>query len=207
MLPVLFASCSDDNEEPDEYENWEVRNDAYFNHIRQLAQDSIRQAKNAHGDRWRDYSNWMAFLSYSLDSTIVNESTDSIYVQVLKRGSGPGCPLSSDSCRIFYRGRLIPSESYPEGYVFAHSGQSSKFEEIFNANTSVPTIMRPSTAVKGFGTAMQNMHVGDRWRVYIPAELAYGSTSTSAIPAHSTLIFELELLAYYRKGTGVPSWN
>ena len=67
--------------------------------------------------------------------------------------------------------------------------------------------MRPSTAVKGFGTAMQNMHVGDRWRVYIPAELAYGSTSTSAIPAHSTLIFELELLAYYRKGTGVPSWN
>ena len=94
MLPVLFASCSDDNEEPDEYENWEVRNDAYFNHIRQLAQDSIRQAKNAYGDRWRDYSNWMAFLSYSLDSTIVNESTDSIYVQVLQRGRGPGCPLS-----------------------------------------------------------------------------------------------------------------
>ena len=39
------------------------------------------------------------------------------------------------------------------------------------------------------------MSVGDHWRLFIPAELAYGETSpTPAIPANSVLIFDVELL-------------
>jgi FKBP-type peptidyl-prolyl cis-trans isomerase FklB len=39
------------------------------------------------------------------------------------------------------------------------------------------------------------MHVGEKYKLYIPSELAYGEQSpTPAIPANSVLVFELELL-------------
>jgi FKBP-type peptidyl-prolyl cis-trans isomerase FkpA len=39
------------------------------------------------------------------------------------------------------------------------------------------------------------MEVGSKYRFYIPSELAYGQRATGAIPANSTLIFDVELLA------------
>ena len=42
--------------------------------------------------------------------------------------------------------------------------------------------------------AMQQMCVGDKWEVYIPAEMGYGKFSQPGIPGGSTLIFEIELL-------------
>ena len=38
------------------------------------------------------------------------------------------------------------------------------------------------------------MHVGDRWEVYIPAEMGYGKLSQPGIPGGSVLIFDIELL-------------
>ena len=37
--------------------------------------------------------------------------------------------------------------------------------------------------------------IGDRWEVYIPAEMGYGKFSQPGIPGGSTLIFDIELLA------------
>jgi FKBP-type peptidyl-prolyl cis-trans isomerase FklB len=56
--------------------------------------------------------------------------------------------------------------------------------------------------VTGFGTALMRMHRGDRWRVYIPYQLAYGSSARSSIPAYSTLIFDLQLEDFWRKTLG-----
>ena len=204
---VLFTSCKNDDNDDSEYADWQPRNDAYFESIRTLALDSIRQAKSQYGIAWSSQCNWRTFLCYSLDSTVTNKSTDSIYVQIIRRGTGSGCPLGTDSCRVYYRGSLIPSANHPDGFIFDHSGQSSLFEKVFDHNTSVPTLMRPSTSIKGFGTALQNMHIGDLWKIYIPYTLGYSSTSTNTIPAYSTLIFEVELCAYYRSGANVPAWN
>jgi FKBP-type peptidyl-prolyl cis-trans isomerase FklB len=39
------------------------------------------------------------------------------------------------------------------------------------------------------------MHVGEKVKLYIPSELAYGAQSPSpTIPANSVLVFDLELL-------------
>ncbi|MND98583.1 FK506-binding protein [compost metagenome] len=39
------------------------------------------------------------------------------------------------------------------------------------------------------------MHVGEKYKLYIPSDLAYGAQSPSPmIPANSVLVFELELL-------------
>jgi len=40
------------------------------------------------------------------------------------------------------------------------------------------------------------MHVGEKVKLYIPSELAYGAQSPSPeIPANSVLVFDLELLS------------
>ena len=48
------------------------------------------------------------------------------------------------------------------------------------------------------------MHIGDRWKVYIPYQLAYGKTNNGTIPAYSTLVFDVTLVSYYRAGVDVP---
>lgn len=55
----------------------------------------------------------------------------------------------------------------------------------------LPTIL---DLIEGWIVAMQQMCVGDRWEVYIPAGMGYGKFSQPGIPAGSTLIFEIELL-------------
>ena len=48
--------------------------------------------------------------------------------------------------------------------------------------------------IDGWIIAMQQMCVGDKWEIYIPAEMGYGKFSQPGIPGNSTLIFEVELL-------------
>ena len=45
------------------------------------------------------------------------------------------------------------------------------------------------------------MHIGDTWRIYVPAALGYGSVTKTGIPAYSTLVFDITLNSFYRKTT------
>lgn len=49
--------------------------------------------------------------------------------------------------------------------------------------------------IPGWIIALTQMHVGDKWEIYIPAEQAYGRINQPGIPAGSTLIFEISLIA------------
>ena len=49
--------------------------------------------------------------------------------------------------------------------------------------------------IPGWIIALQKMHVGDRWEIYIPSEQGYGKINQPGIPGGSTLVFDVELLA------------
>ena len=67
--------------------------------------------------------------------------------------------------------------------------------KVFDSSLSgVPLACRLCDLIEGWIIAMQQMHIGDKWEIYIPAEMGYGKFSQPGIPGGSTLIFEIELL-------------
>lgn len=78
------------------------------------------------------------------------------------------------TAEVMYKGTLV------DGTVFDQSQQPVKF----NIRQVIP----------GFTEALKLMPVGAKWRVTIPANLAYGVNGPGSIGPNSTLIFEMELL-------------
>ena len=67
--------------------------------------------------------------------------------------------------------------------------------KVFDSSLSgVPLACRLCDLIEGWIIAMQQMHIGDKWEIYIPAEMGYGKFSQPGIPGGSTLIFEIELI-------------
>jgi FKBP-type peptidyl-prolyl cis-trans isomerase FklB len=98
---------------------------------------------------------------------------------VLKSGpDGSASPTVSDSVLAHYHGTLI------DGTVFDSS-----------VDRGEPAQFGLSQVISGWTEGLQLMSVGDKWRLFIPAAMAYGEASpTPAIPPNSALIFDVELL-------------
>ena len=134
--------------------------------------------------------------------------TDSICVYIEQRDTGRGCPTWSDTVRVNYRGYLMPTQNVVNGeWREERTVFSQSFIGEMNTQIIVPTQMAVSSAVAGFATALQYMHVGDVWWVYIPSELAYGSQSSGSVLPYSTLTFYLNLADYHKPGDVVPGWK
>jgi len=200
LLPLIGGgwvgvSCSEsEDEEADEYANWQVRNETYFATL----EDSLSRGGSA----------WQKFKTYTKDQQIISVNTDYIYVKVLESGSETTSPIYTDTVRVSYRGRQIPSASYPEGRVFDQT-----YAGTFSWQTTAVSKGVVSSFVDGFTTALLHMHPGDRWRIYIPYQLGYGvnpkssSSSSESIPAYSTLIFDLALVEYWQPGENRAVWS
>ncbi len=102
-------------------------------------------------------------------------------LQYLILESGPqdgASPAESDTVLAHYHGTLI------DGTVFDSS-----------VDRGEPVRFGLSQVISGWTEALQLMKAGDKWRLFIPAAMAYGEASpTAAIPPNSALIFDVELL-------------
>lgn len=102
--------------------------------------------------------------------------------EVLKKADGPQ-PTADDVVSVHYEGKLI------DGTVFDSS-----------IKRGAPIDLPVSGVIPGWVEGLQLMHVGEKFKLYIPSELAYGAQSPSPmIPANSVLVFELELLGIQKK--------
>jgi len=182
-LMGMVSACSSDDSEEDEFANWHQRNDAVVS-------------------QWSNNSALRKIKSYTKDQTTGGTSNDYIYVEVLEEGAGTESPLFTDSVWVAYRGRLIPTTSSPEGYVFDQS-----YTGDFSWRTADMAQFCVGSLVSGFSTALMQMHRGDRWRVHIPYHLGYGATSNSSIPGYSNLIFDIALLDFWHPGETRPEFK
>ena len=188
---LFFTSC-EETTVIDEYANWKIRNTEFIDSIATVTKNDTS-------------GEWIRILSFNLNDTTttgevaIYDNEDYIYCQIIEQGTGTKSPVFTDSVLVNYRGRLIPTISYPEGKVFDQS-----YKGAFNPSISVPAKFSVGGVIVGWSTALQHMVKGDIWRVYIPANLAYGSSKQTDIPAYSTLIFDMNLAGFYPIGTPVP---
>jgi FKBP-type peptidyl-prolyl cis-trans isomerase FklB len=102
---------------------------------------------------------------------------DGLQYLVLETGSGPK-PGPRDKVTVHYEGKLI------DGKIFDSSIQRGK-----------PISFGVDAVIKGWTEALQLMSAGARWRLFIPADLAYGDRQVGQIPANSVLIFDVQLIS------------
>jgi FKBP-type peptidyl-prolyl cis-trans isomerase len=109
------------------------------------------------------------------DGVVTTES--GLQYEVLTEGTGAK-PQATDKVRVHYHGTLL------DGTVFDSSVDRGK-----------PAEFKVNQVIKGWTEALQLMPVGSKWKLYIPADLAYGERGAGGkIGPNSTLIFEVELL-------------
>ena len=88
-------------------------------------------------------------------------------------------PNVGDSCECTYEGTFKDGKRFDGG----------------------TTSFAPNQVISGWTQAMQLMAEGDKWRLHIPYNLAYGERgSPPRIPGYSVLVFELEIHTVKGKG-------
>ena len=195
---LAFVSCSENDESEPEFADWQNRNDAYF--LQQY--NAYMQEYKSKGEASDKVviPNWSQPSSLSLEEV---EPTRCILVEKVDSDVPlwtEETPFYTDSVAVHYRGNLIPTEHYPEGYEFDRSFMS---KDRFDPDVDVPAQFKVNgSLIDGFRTAVQHMHRGDAWRVTIPYNLGYGSKAQNEIPAYSTLIFEIYLADFWTEEEG-----
>ncbi|WP_221028985.1 FKBP-type peptidyl-prolyl cis-trans isomerase [Actomonas aquatica] len=117
-----------------------------------------------------------AFLAQNGARPEVTTTASGLQYEVIVAGTGPK-PTPAQSVQVHYHGTLI------DGTVFDSSVQRGE-----------PISFPVTGVIKGWIEALQLMPQGSKWKLYIPADLAYGNVDKGTIPPGSTLIFEVELL-------------
>ncbi|WP_085440138.1 FKBP-type peptidyl-prolyl cis-trans isomerase [Magnetofaba australis] len=120
-----------------------------------------------------------AFLQENAGKDGVESTATGLQYMVLEQGQGGPKPSAASQVTVHYTGSLL------DGSVFDSS--VTRGEPIaFGLNRVIP----------GWTEGVQLMSVGDKFRFFIPHELAYGPMGMPpVIPPAATLIFDVELLA------------
>jgi len=107
----------------------------------------------------------------------VNTTPTGIQYEVIKMGTGEK-PTAESTVKVHYTGTLI------DGTEFDSSVEND-----------VPAEFPLSSVIPGWTEAVQLMPVGSKFKIWLPAEMAYGANGAGeSIKPFSTLIFEVELL-------------
>jgi FKBP-type peptidyl-prolyl cis-trans isomerase len=127
---------------------------------------------------------WQTLLSNTQYTSLKSISNvGSILYKVLETGEGTEPIYFTSKVNVFYTGTFI------DGTVF----DQHEFDD------GAPVTLTVSSVVDGMQTALQRMHVGDKWEIWIPGELAYGtngrtgSTTEVEIKPYTVLHFTIQV--------------
>jgi hypothetical protein len=86
-------------------------------------------------------------------------------------------PQANDQVSVNYRGSLLDGTEFDSSY-----------------KRGEPATFGVGQVIRGWTEALKIMPVGSKWKLFIPADLAYGENGRPGIPPNSVLIFEVELM-------------
>jgi FKBP-type peptidyl-prolyl cis-trans isomerase len=126
------------------------------------------------------------FLAANKERAEVTETESGLQYEVLEAGSGEK-PGMQDKVTVNYRGTLLDGTEFDSSYA-----------------RNRPASFQLNRVIKGWTEGLQLMSPGAKYKLFIPANLAYGENGNGSIPPNSTLIFEVELLDVERKEVPKP---
>ena len=122
------------------------------------------------------------FLEENAKNEGVKVTASGLQYTVEKEGTGAS-PKATDEVTVHYTGRLL------DGTIFDSS-----------VSRGEPATFPLNRVIPGWTEGVQLMKEGGKYMFFIPSELAYGAQGIpNAIPPHSTLIFEVELIKVIKK--------
>ena len=151
-----------------------------------LAMKADQEAQIA-GMKEKNATAGQLFLDENKKREGVKITESGLQYEVLKEGSGPK-PSAEDTVKVDYVGSLI------DGTEFDSSVKRGE-----------PAVFPVNQVIPGWSEAAQLMDVGAKYRVVIPAELAYGETGAPpVIEPNSVLVFEIDLISIEKPEDVVP---
>jgi FKBP-type peptidyl-prolyl cis-trans isomerase FklB len=149
--------------------------------LKQEDADRIIQGFMAQKEKMKGEENLkkgQTFLDENKKKTGVQTTPSGLQYMIMKEGTGAK-PTLNDKVTTHYHGTLI------DGSVFDSSVERGQ-----------PASFPVSGVIPGWTEALQMMPVGSKWKLFVPANLAYGERGAGGkIGPNSTLIFEVELLS------------
>lgn len=120
-----------------------------------------------------------AFLESNKKRPEVITLPSGLQYEVLKTGNMNSLvPSVEDTVVAHYKGTLIDGKQFDNSY-----------------DRGEPLTIPVGGVIRGWTEILQKMHIGDKYKVYIPSELGYGENGAGAdIPGGAALIFEMELI-------------
>jgi FKBP-type peptidyl-prolyl cis-trans isomerase FkpA len=101
-------------------------------------------------------------------------------IEKLVQGSGPS-PTTGETVTVHYTGWLT---------------DGTKFDSSVDRDEPFTFVLGTGQVIQGWDRGVATMQVGEKSKLTIPPELAYGNDGyPGAIPPKATLIFEVELLS------------
>ncbi|MBB3228470.1 FKBP-type peptidyl-prolyl cis-trans isomerase FkpA/FKBP-type peptidyl-prolyl cis-trans isomerase FklB [Luteibacter sp. Sphag1AF] len=124
-----------------------------------------------------------AFLAKNKSAPGVKTTASGLQYEVIQAGTGQR-PGPSDTVSINYTGTFV------NGEVFDASAAHKDAEHPNGAPATIPL----ASVIPGFREGLQLMQVGGKYKLFIPAAIAYGAKPENGFPPNATIIFEVELL-------------
>ncbi|MDP2560811.1 FKBP-type peptidyl-prolyl cis-trans isomerase [Psychrobium sp. 1_MG-2023] len=137
--------------------------------------NEVRAAK-AEEDAAKAKDAGIAYLAENAKKEGVTVTESGLQYKVIQAGEGAK-PTAADSVTVHYKGTLTDGTKFDSSY---DRGQPATFPL--------------GGVIAGWTEGVQLMSPGAKFEFTIPSELAYGERGTNGIPAHSTLVFEVELI-------------
>ena len=117
------------------------------------------------------------FLQENQSKEGIQTTPSGLQFEIIAKGNGTQNPTASNTVTVHYHGTML------NGVVFDSS-----------VERGAPLSFPLHRVIPGWTEGVQLMVVGDKFRFFIPPELAYGNNAAGKIEPGSTLIFEVELL-------------
>ena len=107
----------------------------------------------------------------------IKELGDGVYYEVITEGDG-AVPEDTSTVEVRYAGTLIDGTEFDS-----------------NMKADLPMKFQANQVIPGWREALTHMPAGSTWKVYIPADMAYGENQAGEkIKPFSTLVFTIQLI-------------